>query len=61
MRSRRKRKTQFSKADCTRCSNCIPMGEGDHICAECEELVIVIAGYVPTEDFLKCGGSRFET
>lgn len=59
----RKRKSNItrSEASCLTCSNCIPIGEGDHICNECGELVIVISDYAPAEDYLKCGGKYFET
>lgn len=46
---------------CEYCGNCIPIGEGDHVCNECGEPVIVISDYEPAEDYLKCGGKYFET
>ena len=59
---RRKRKSNIPRpeASCLGCANCIPIGEGDHICNECGEPVIVFSGYVPAEDYLKCGGNRYE-
>lgn len=49
------------KSSCLVCSNCIPIGEGDHICNECGEPVVVLSEYEPTDDYLKCGGDKFET
>lgn len=58
---KRKSKIPHSEVCCLNCSNCIPIGEGDHICNECGEPVIVLRDYAPTEDYLKCGGEYFET
>lgn len=59
---RRKRKVNIShpEACCLTCFNCIPVGEGDHICSECGEPVVVISDYAPAEDYLKCGGEYYE-
>lgn len=46
---------------CEYCENCIPIGEGDHVCNECGEPVIVISDYAPADNYLKCGGKCFET
>lgn len=57
--SRRKKKS--NNANCETCFNCIPIGEGDHICDECGgESVLVISDYIPTDDYLKCGGHYYE-
>jgi len=42
---------------CEMCDNCIPIGEGDHLCDECQE--IVISEYSPTDEYLKCGGKKY--
>ena len=57
---RKKINVSHLEACCLTCSNCIPIGEGDHICNECSEPVIVISNYAPTEEYLKCGGICFE-
>lgn len=47
---------------CESCSNLIPIGEGDHICNECGDMpAMVISDYVPTDEYMKCGGRRYET
>lgn len=58
---RRSKKRQYQEPSCLVCSNCILIGEGDHICNECGEPVVVISEYAPTNDYLKCGGDKFET
>lgn len=45
---------------CECCENLIAIGEGDHICCECEEPVIVISNYAPTKEHLKCKGNKFK-
>lgn len=47
-------------AMCEYCENLIAIGEGDHICCECDEPVIVISDYVSTKDYLKCNGRKFK-
>ena len=42
---------------CETCGNCIPIGEGDHLCDDCLE--VVISGYYPTDEYLKCKGKRY--
>lgn len=58
-----KRKLRISHPEysCLTCSNCIPIGEGDHICNECGEPKMVISDYAPTEEYMVCGGSQYET
>lgn len=47
---------------CESCSNLIPIGEGDHICNECGDMpAMVISDYTPTDEYMKCGGGRYET
>lgn len=51
-------------AACETCDNCIAIGEGDHICYEVESddgepATMVISEYVPTEEYLKCGGKKY--
>jgi len=47
-------------AICEFCRNLIAVGEGDFICCECEEPVVVISSYSSTKDYLKCSGRKFE-
>lgn len=61
MRKMRKVNIPYPNACCLTCTNCIPIGEGDHVCNECGEPAIVINDYAPAEDYLKCGGKYFET
>lgn len=43
---------------CMTCTNCIPIGEGDHICDMTNDLVLV--EYEPSEDYFSCGGKYYE-
>lgn len=52
-----KKKTR--QTGCEYCSNCIPIGEGDHICTEQDMPKIVFSDYTPTEDYLCCKGRKF--
>ncbi len=50
---------------CESCSNLIAIGEGDHICYEVKSAdgtpaIMPISDYMPTDDYLKCGGSKWE-
>lgn len=50
---------------CETCDNCIAIGEGDHICYEVKSndgnpATVVISDYVPTSEYLKCGGKKYE-
>lgn len=38
--------------DCLKCDECIPIGEGDHICGVNNSLII--DEYEPTENYLWC-------
>lgn len=60
MKSIRKIKLPFPEANCLTCINSIPIGKGEHVCTECGTPVIVISDYAPSDDYLKCGGSKFE-
>lgn len=60
MRRKKKIDIPYPEANCLTCSNCIPIGEGDYVCNECGEPVIVISDYAPTDDYLKCGGKLHE-
>lgn len=53
-------KKKSKKACCECCSNCIPIGEGDHICDENHKPRLVISAYMPTEDYLHCRGHKFK-
>lgn len=43
---------------CDMCVNCLPIGEGDHICEE-EIGKFVLEDYAPTDDYFWCGGKYF--
>lgn len=45
-------------ASCETCENCIACGEGDHICSEREETVVIME-YAATEDYMWCGGKKY--
>ena len=60
-----KRKRRKAIPDCITCDNCIAIGEGDHICNEVKSdsgdpATMVISDYMPTKDYLKCGGKKYE-
>lgn len=47
-------------AGCINCENCIPIGEGDHVCFEAsEDPILVLDEYEPTDDYFACGGSSY--
>lgn len=57
-----KKKRQI--AACETCDNCIAIGEGDHICYEVKSddekpAIMPISEYVPTNEYLKCGGKKY--
>lgn len=52
-----KKKKKVCKC-CETCEHFLPIGEGDHICEH--NLLIVVSDYTPTEDYFRCGGSRWE-
>ena len=43
---------------CEECGEFTPIGEGDHICGA-DPLRMPVSDYIPTEDDLWCGGSKF--
>lgn len=48
-------------ARCETCQNCIPIGDGDHICNECGDMTkMVISDYAPTDEYLECGDKNYE-
>ena len=57
-------KSKKKVIQCTECTHCLPMGEGDFLCDEwdkmAEEPIVVIADYVHTSDFAMCNGKYFE-
>lgn len=44
---------------CETCENCIPIGEGDHVCHECETPIMPISDYNPTDKYLACRGKHY--
>lgn len=44
---------------CDNCDNLIALGEGGFICYECDEHIIPISNYQPTDMYLKCEGRSF--
>ena len=53
-----KRKCKEIKG-CEYCENCVPIGEGDHMCFECGEPQMVISEYAPTDKYMVCGGRMY--
>ena len=52
--------TEKQNRCCETCSNMIPIGSGDHICADCGgKPVIVVSDYQPTNDYFKCNGKKW--
>jgi hypothetical protein len=42
---------------CENCADCSYIGEGDFVCINDEsKVVLVISSFVPTGDYMKCGG-----
>lgn len=56
------KKRKNKNAACETCGNCLPIGEGDHICSEYGDGTpkLVIEGYCPGPDYLGCGGKCYE-
>ena len=52
-----KKKSKRKNVSCENCANCLPIGEGNHFCDECMELVIV--EYEPSDAYLACHGESF--
>ena len=65
--SRKKKKSAWEKnldknrdrQCCETCANCIPIGEGDHICSM-KPTRIVLEDYNFSDDYFWCGGSFWE-
>lgn len=47
-------------AQCECCANLVAIGEGDYVCYECGQPVMPISDYMPTDEYLKCGGCKYE-
>lgn len=47
-------------AICEFCKNLIAAGEGDFLCCECGEPVVVISNYISTKDYFKCRNRKFK-
>lgn len=45
---------------CEFCKNLIAIGEGDFICCECDEPVVVVSNYTATKDYLKCRSRKLK-
>ena len=43
---------------CENCTYLTGIGEGDHIC-DVDTCLIVLAGYVPTDDYFWCDGAKW--
>lgn len=48
---------KLKKRCCEMCENCVPLGEGDFVCSENQD--IVISDYEGTEDYFSCSGQCF--
>lgn len=51
-----------SNETCSTCIHSVPIGNGDFICKEYrkDKPMIVIDGYMPTEEYCACSGSMHE-
>jgi hypothetical protein len=54
-----KKRQKVACASCECCDYLDPIGEGDHICDKADYPKIVLADYLPTDDYLWCGGKHF--
>lgn len=45
---------------CHTCANCLPIGKGDHICANYVPEPLVLDDYEPTDDYYYCDGDAYE-
>ncbi len=52
-----KSKRGNQSCDCFNCGNCMYLGDGDYLCDA--ETAIVVSDFIPSEDFLCCGGKRY--
>jgi hypothetical protein len=48
-----------TKKECEYCSNLISCCEGDFICLEGDDTKLVITDYEPAEDYMWCGGKKW--
>ena len=48
------------KAMCEYCANLVAAGGGDFICYECGRPVMPVSGYTSTDEYLECGGRKYE-
>lgn len=55
-----KRNNKKQNIGCEFCSNCIPIGEGDHICDGYDVPKMVISDYMPTDEYLVCRGAYYQ-
>ena len=53
----RSRKSRNDNRSCENCGNCIPLGEGDHLCDVNDTMVI--EEYQPTDNYIWCGGKQW--
>ena len=53
-------KKKNKKAHCEYCSNCIPIGEGNHVCVTEDMPKMVLTDYAPAEHYLWCRGRKFK-
>ena len=54
--SRRKKKAKPDNRCCESCVNCLPVGDGDHIC-NMDPSKVVLEKYSFSGDYCWCGGS----
>lgn len=51
-------KKNKSNKSCETCGKCIPIGDGDHICSESNDMVV--SDYTPTDAYFSCGGRKWK-
>ena len=56
---KKKKNTKCPKI-CNTCVNCVYIGEGDFIC-DIAEPVLVMEDFTPTDEFMLCQGSEYES
>lgn len=57
---RKKSKNKENRC-CETCSNLVAIGEGDHICLECDgQGIMPVSEYVPTDEYFWCRGDKWE-
>ncbi len=60
-KSKKSVKKKNKKCCCEDCTNFVPIGEGDHICIAGKEPVLILEDYIPTDNYLYCNGSDYES